>query len=376
MRTIRLTIPRWTVLLWLIVVAVLMAIWTIRPGLSLAWLGLEGLERDSPVLVIRKWLAGHEAPLTPIGFLSRFPPFDLLLAGSLLTAMVILLIILSAPSGGGQHGFWLTEPIGELNLSRLGLRVRTILVLIAIVGLDLGWEVVSWRKWRLSEQYLVLVDWYGSSETSSRAWMERATVMLAKLELGTSQLLGNTSTPAARAAAKAYHIDRIHRDWSYFSSIAVTSGELKRKYESLALDPLWPVPPNPPRPELPRSPHDWLAYKNYDRALAGFDEMIRQYPDLAEAHKGRAYILASCPSPNLRNGKETVTSATRACELTTWQDSEALSTLAAAHAEAGDFASAVAWQEKAQKQFAMGGFKRLLYPDRMGRFKAKKPHRD
>lgn len=49
----------------------------------------------------------------------------------------------------------------------------------------------------------------------------------------------------------------------------------------------------------------------------------------------------------MRNGREAVASATRACELTWWKSSRPLATLAAAFAEAGNFADAVQMRRKA-----------------------------
>ena len=131
-------------------------------------------------------------------------------------------------------------------------------------------------------------------------------------------------------------------------------------------------------PQIKRhwEPRDLLSIKRYDQALAGFDELISQYPDYADAHRGRAYILATCPDPKLRNGKEALRSAKRACELTTWREMLAVSTLAAAYAEAGDFANAVVWQQKAQDLAARGGFQGSFEADRMTLYKASKPYRE
>jgi tetratricopeptide (TPR) repeat protein len=91
----------------------------------------------------------------------------------------------------------------------------------------------------------------------------------------------------------------------------------------------------------------------YAAALAELNHVIALHsprPGLnAMAFNGRAWLRAACPDPAFRDGRKAVEDAKRACSLTGSQNSGYLDTLAAAYAEAGDFDSAIKYEQQAIK---------------------------
>ena len=65
------------------------------------------------------------------------------------------------------------------------------------------------------------------------------------------------------------------------------------------------------------------------------------------AYNNLAWIYATSPDARIRNGKEAVMLAIKACELTRYEKAEVLKTLAAAYAEQSAFDKAVEYQQRA-----------------------------
>jgi Flp pilus assembly protein TadD len=85
----------------------------------------------------------------------------------------------------------------------------------------------------------------------------------------------------------------------------------------------------------------YAAEGEFDKAVADNSKAIELGPKNAEAYNSLGWLLATCRDEPVRNGKQAVAAAQRACELTAWKNWSFIDTLAAACAEAGDFDQAI-----------------------------------
>jgi tetratricopeptide (TPR) repeat protein len=114
--------------------------------------------------------------------------------------------------------------------------------------------------------------------------------------------------------------------------------------------------------------------KQYDQAIADYTAAIQLDSQNAFAYNGLAWQFATCPVAKYRDGKKAVENASIACKLTEMKQPHFIGTLAAAHAEAGDFTKATRCQWLADSLYAPAD-KRAWAPMH-DLYEAGRPYRD
>ena len=104
-------------------------------------------------------------------------------------------------------------------------------------------------------------------------------------------------------------------------------------------------------PTMPKPITAWdsscIEAGQFREALPQLAEAIRLQPDNASFLGQLAWALATCPEASVRNGAKAVILAQQAVQLTGGKDAKLLDILAAAYAESGRFAEAVATVQRA-----------------------------
>jgi tetratricopeptide (TPR) repeat protein len=112
-------------------------------------------------------------------------------------------------------------------------------------------------------------------------------------------------------------------------------------------------------------------------ALAHYREAVRLAPDAALYLNDLAWLLATSPNEQIRNGAEAVRLAERACELSGGKEARFFGTLDAAYAEAGRFEEAMAAATKARDLALAAGQKDIAQKaeERLALYREHKPYR-
>ncbi len=133
----------------------------------------------------------------------------------------------------------------------------------------------------------------------------------------------------------------------------------------------------------------WLGRAYYNRAenkmidgkfaeaISDYEEAVRVDPGYALAFNDLAWLRATCPVAEFRDGAKATEDAAKACELTDFKKARYVGTLAAAYGETGDFDSAVMWQKKAIDSLTKEEEElRADFEERLKLYQSGKPYRE
>lgn len=132
----------------------------------------------------------------------------------------------------------------------------------------------------------------------------------------------------------------------------------------------------------PENPTGWLERAmvrlklgEYDKAISDLRESLKTHPDFQRCENELAWILATCPQPDLRNGREAVELASKACQETSWKIPMYIDTLAAAYGELGEFEMAVKYEKQALQDPSVVGKTRENDQNRLSLYVNHQPYR-
>lgn len=119
----------------------------------------------------------------------------------------------------------------------------------------------------------------------------------------------------------------------------------------------------------------WDAIGEFGKAIADFEEAIRLAPEVQYPYDALGWLRATCPSAKHRDGKKALALAKKVCEMSAGKVADHLDTLAAAHAELGDFDNAIAAEKRALAVPGVGEVAINEYRQRLKLYEDERPFR-
>ena len=119
-----------------------------------------------------------------------------------------------------------------------------------------------------------------------------------------------------------------------------------------------------------------ISIGDHPAALADLEKAHELEPDDSGVLNNLAWLLATSPDADLRDGKRAIELATKACEETKWEEAHIISTLAASYAETGDFESARKYSKQAVDKGAENEEVKEQLEAELASYEAAKPWRE
>ena len=183
-----------------------------------------------------------------------------------------------------------------------------------------------------------LVAGYGARNTTVEAWINQGCVKVLAGDLVAARARFDAAIQAEPKFWPAYHDRAVvsvrEEKWELALRDLDTSMRLHPKNLGTALL----------RAEVKRQ------LGRYNDCLTELSQILKIHltdTTSASVFDERARLRATCPDASFRNGKLAVADAKLACRLSRWQNPRYVDALALAYAEAGDFDSAVKYEERA-----------------------------
>jgi len=120
----------------------------------------------------------------------------------------------------------------------------------------------------------------------------------------------------------------------------------------------------------------YVQQDDCEKAISDYKKAMRLNPGSPQPYNDLAWVLATSSVITVRDGKEAVALAKKACELDAWKHSASVDTLAAAFAEAGDFTEAIKYQKQALSMADVMDKYRAEAQSRLTLYQQGKPYRE